>query len=76
MLIGQYEGKIDVKGRSAFPKHFREILGDSSFVLLVMKTRLLSYQKKIGKHSLKELRGDHLFNPKQGKLKDFSLVGQ
>ncbi len=28
MLIGQFEGKIDKKGRSAFPKKFREILGD------------------------------------------------
>lgn len=27
MLIGQYEGKIDQKGRTAIPKKFREILG-------------------------------------------------
>ena len=27
MLIGQYEAKIDKKGRTAIPKKFREILG-------------------------------------------------
>lgn len=32
MLIGQYEGKIDYKGRSAFPKKFREILGNKLIV--------------------------------------------
>jgi MraZ protein len=29
MLIGQYEGKISEKHQAAFPKKFREILGES-----------------------------------------------
>lgn len=32
MLIGQYTLKISVKGRFAFPKRFREVLGDSLVV--------------------------------------------
>ena len=34
MLIGQYEGKIDSKGRTALPKKFREILGDKLIITL------------------------------------------
>lgn len=32
MLIGQYEGKVGAKSRVAFPKRFREILGDELIV--------------------------------------------
>lgn len=32
MLLGQYEGKIDEKGRTAFPKKLREALGDRLIV--------------------------------------------
>lgn len=32
MLLGQYTGKIGIKGRVAFPKKFRNILGDKLIV--------------------------------------------
>ena len=32
LLLGQYEGKVGAKGRLAFPKKFREILGDRLIV--------------------------------------------
>ena len=32
LLLGQYEGKVGTKGRLAFPKKFREILGDRLIV--------------------------------------------
>ena len=41
MLIGQYEGKIDNKGRSAFPKKFRQILGDKLIVTLGYENSLI-----------------------------------
>lgn len=41
MLIGQYEGKIDLKSRIAFPKKFREILGDKLIVTLGYENSLI-----------------------------------
>lgn len=32
MLLGQYEGKVDIKNRIAFPKKIREILGDKLII--------------------------------------------
>ena len=41
MLIGQYEGKIDGKGRTALPKRFRDVLGDSIVVTLGYENSLI-----------------------------------
>lgn len=41
MLIGQYEGKIDQKGRTGFPKKFREILGDDLVVTFGYENSLI-----------------------------------
>ncbi len=32
MLLGQYEGKVGAKGRLAFPKKFRSVLGDKLII--------------------------------------------
>jgi MraZ protein len=32
MLLGQHDGKIDEKSRTAFPKRFREVLGDKLII--------------------------------------------
>lgn len=34
MLIGQYHSKVSVKGRIAFPKKFRDVLGDKLVVTM------------------------------------------
>ncbi len=46
MLIGQYDGKIDIKGRTAFPKKFREILGDKLIVTFGYENSLIVVSEK------------------------------
>ena len=41
MLIGQYEAKIDAKGRTALPKKFREILGEKIVVTFGYENSLI-----------------------------------
>ena len=41
MLIGQYEAKIDKKGRTAIPKKFREILGNNIIITLGYESSLI-----------------------------------
>lgn len=41
MLIGQYEGKVGEKGRIAFPKKFREILGDKLIITFGYENSLI-----------------------------------
>lgn len=46
MLIGQYHTKISPKGRMAFPKKFREILGDSLVVTVGYENSLMVVSAK------------------------------
>ena len=41
MLIGQYEAKVGAKSRIAFPKKFREILGDKLIITLGYEKSLI-----------------------------------
>ena len=41
MLIGQYEARIDKKGRTAIPKKFREVLGNNIIVTLGYESSLI-----------------------------------
>lgn len=41
MLLSQYSGKVGVKGRLAFPKKFREILGDRLIVTVGYENSLI-----------------------------------
>lgn len=41
MLLGQYIGKVGAKGRIAFPKKFREILGDKLIITLGYENSLI-----------------------------------
>ena len=46
MLIGQYHTKISPKGRLAFPKKFREILGDNLVVTVGYENSLMVVSAK------------------------------
>ncbi len=41
MLLSQYSGKVGVKGRLAFPKKFREILGDRLIITVGYENSLI-----------------------------------
>lgn len=57
MLIGQYDGKIDNKGRSAFPKKFRQILGDKLIVTLGYENSLIVVSEENWKALLEGTEG-------------------
>ncbi len=57
MLIGQHEGKIDQKGRSAFPKKFRQILGDKLIVTLGYENSLIVVSEENWKALLEGTEG-------------------
>lgn len=57
MLIGQYDGKIDQKGRSAFPKKFRQILGDKLIVTLGYENSLIVVSEENWKALLEGTQG-------------------
>lgn len=46
MLIGQYRAKISLKGRVAFPKKFREELGDSLVATVGYENSLMVVSQK------------------------------
>ncbi len=41
MLLGQYEGKVGEKSRIAFPKRFREVLGDKLIITQGFESSLI-----------------------------------
>jgi len=57
VLIGQYDGKIDNKGRSAFPKKFRQILGDKLIVTLGYENSLIVVSEENWKALLEGTEG-------------------
>jgi len=46
MLIGQYRTKVSPKGRLAFPKRFREVLGDNLVVTVGYENSLMVVSSK------------------------------
>jgi MraZ protein len=57
MLIGQYEAKVDSKGRAALPKKFREILGDKLIITLGYEKSLIVVSEENWKALLEGTQG-------------------
>ena len=57
MLIGQYEGKVDSKGRSAFPKKLREIIGEKLIITLGYENSLIIVSQESWKALLEGTEG-------------------
>lgn len=75
MLIGQYEGKIDSKGRTALPKKFREILGDDLIVTLGYENALIVVSEKNWKSLLEGTEGRPFIDSPTRETQRFLLGG-
>ena len=75
MLIGQYEGKIDNKGRTAFPKKFREILGDKLIVTLGYENSLIVVSEENWKALLEGTEGRPFIQSETRETQRFLLGG-
>ena len=76
MLIGQYEGKVDVKGRTAFPKKFREILGDKLIVTQGYENSLIVVSEENWKALLEGTEGKPFIQSETRETQRFLLEEQ
>ena len=75
MLLGQYDGKIDIKGRTAFPKKFREILGDKLIVTLGYENSLIVVSEENWKALLEGTEGRPFIQSETRETQRFLLGG-
>ena len=75
MLIGQYEGKIDSKGRTALPKKFREILGDKLIITLGYENALTVVSEENWKALLEGTEGRPFIESETRETQRFLLGG-
>lgn len=75
MLIGQYEGKIETKGRIAFPKKFREVLGDSLIITKGYENSLIIVSEKGWKALLEGTEGKPFIQSETRATQRFLLGG-
>lgn len=73
MLIGQYEGKITEKHQIAFPKKFREILGDKLVVTKGFENCLIVVSKDSWKTLLEGTEGRPFTSKNTRELQRFLL---
>lgn len=75
MLIGQFHGKISVKYQAAFPKKFRETLGDKLIVTQGFENSLLVVSESNWKELIEDTQGKHLTFSSARETKRFLLGG-
>lgn len=75
MLIGQYDGKIDEKGRTAFPKKFREFLGDKLVITLGYENSLIVVSEENWKSLLEGTEGRPFIESETRETQRFLLGG-
>ena len=75
MLIGQFEGKVDNKGRSAFPKKFREILGEKIIITLGYENSLITVSEENWKSLLEGTEGRPFIQSETRETQRFLLGG-
>lgn len=75
MLIGQYEGKVGEKSRAAFPKKFREILGDSLIITQGYEKSLIIVSEKGWKALLEGTEGKPFIQSEARETQRFLLGG-
>jgi MraZ protein len=75
MLLGQYEGKVDIKGRAAFPKRFREELGDKLIITFGYENSLIIVSEKGWKTLLSGTEGRPFIESDTRETQRFLLGG-
>ncbi|MEK7160263.1 MAG: division/cell wall cluster transcriptional repressor MraZ [Patescibacteria group bacterium] len=75
MLIGQHDGKIDNKGRSALPKKFREVLGDKIIVTFGYENSLIIVSEENWKALLEGTEGRPFIEQDTRETQRFLLGG-
>ena len=75
MLIGQYEGRIGAKNRIAFPKKFREVLGDKLIITLGYENSLIVVSEKNWKQLLEGTEGKPFIQSETRETQRFLLGG-
>ncbi len=75
MLIGQYEAKIDEKGRTALPKKFREVLGDNIILTLGYENSLIIVSKDLWSNLLEGTAGRPFIEYETRETQRFLLGG-
>jgi MraZ protein len=75
MLIGQYDGKIDSKGRSALPKKFREVLGDKLIITFGYENALIIVSEENWKALLEGTEGRPFIESDTRETQRFLLGG-
>lgn len=75
MLIGQYEGKVGAKSRIAFPKKFREILGDKLIITHGYEKTLVVVSEEGWKALLEGTEGKPFIQSEARETQRFLLGG-
>jgi MraZ protein len=75
MLTGQYDGKIDNKGRTAFPKKFRQILGGRLIVTYGFENSLIVVSEENWKALLEGTEGRPFTEPETRQTQRYLLGG-
>lgn len=75
MLIGQYQGKVDAKARTAFPKKFREITGDKLIITLGYENSLIIVSEENWKALLEGTEGKPFIHKEARETQRFLLGG-
>ena len=75
MLLGQYEGKVGVKGRIAFPSKFRKELGDKLIITLGYENSLIVVSEANWKTLLSGTEGKPFIQSETRETQRFLLGG-
>lgn len=75
MLIGQYDGKVGAKSRVAFPKKFREILGDKLIITFGYENSLIVVSEEGWKALLEGTEGKPFVQSEARETQRFLLGG-
>ena len=75
MLLGQHDGKVDAKGRTAFPKKLREIIGDKIIITLGYENSLIIVSEEGWKALLEGTEGKPFIQQEARETQRFLLGG-